>query len=1058
LLPPAHGQTVQGNRADRNKPFSLALGVPVMKGLPQGGKHIYELSLTAGDYLHVIVKELSSFSVLVTLAGPDRRQVFAAGTSTDAVDSWMSRAESLKLETIEYVADKSGHYFLGIQRLDTIEPGTYQIEITELRPAIEVEHLRARAARSASEGDLLRRLDYKTPSLQQALRKYDEALPIWRSIGDWKEEANTLNSIGVTNAYLDRRQTAAEYFKQALEIWQAAGDRTGAAIAFTNLGRTSFVKAEAVLNMESALELWHTIGDRRWVAITLYFLGRIYHRFSDQVSALKYYEQSLKTWQTVDDRNSEVLVWFYMAEMFASLGDMQKCRDYYQHANVLAKKSKYREMVVASLLRLGETYFVEGEFNEALDYYSHALNLSRHTGQPEEAYSLYDLGGVYFAFNDKEKALDYFQQSLPLWQGNFNGEGYSLEYIGRIYSALGQRQKAIEYLKQALPLMRASSSTHGEAYIWNDLGLIYVAEGDRAQALDCFTRALKLSQDSYKDVEANTLINIGGIYAQSGDWQQAETQYNQALSTFIGLGHKGAEARTRYLIARLLWKNKNQIGAREQIEATLKIVESLQARIVSDELRYAYFTSVRDYYDLYLELLMSVHSQDPAAGFDRAALEVSERGRARSLLEMLTEARVDIRQGVDAALLKRERLLRQQLNDKAQRRVSLLSDKHSEEQAATAANEVTDLLTEYRQLQSQIRTHNPRYAALTQPQPLSLKQIQQEVLDPDTVLLEYALGEERSYLWAVSHDSLVSYALPPREQIDQAARRFYDLLKTENGEAANAESKDEQLQRAARVVSNLILAPIAGQLLKAKRLLIVTDGALQYIPFAALADPSGDDPTMTGVQPSAYHPLIERYEIVHLPSASTLAVIREELKGRSSAPQSVAVLADPVFSATDERVRRGPLRHQLTSRVVRAGSNEQQSANLNTSSNSTLLTRAVRDASIGGSAENIPRLPYTRREAMQILALVGPRDGLQAVDFEASRQLVTSGRMAEYRIVHFATHGVLDVKDPELSGLIFSLVDHRGQPQDGFLRLPDIFNLSLSYQGGHQVNSFDGLF
>src|SRR5207247_4809857 len=102
-------------------------------------------------------------------------------------------------------------------------------------------------------------------------------------------------------------------------------------------------------------------------------------------------------------------------------------------------------------------------------------------------------------------------------------------------------------------------------------------------------------------------------------------------------------------------------------------------------------------------------------GFDRAALEVSERGRARSLLEMLAEARVDIRQGVDPALLKRERLLRQQLNDKAQRRVSLLRDKHTEEQAATAANEVTDLLTEYRQVQSQIRINNPRYAALTQP-------------------------------------------------------------------------------------------------------------------------------------------------------------------------------------------------------------------------------------------------------------------------------------------------------------------------------------------------------
>jgi hypothetical protein len=174
FLPSAYSQTIQGNRRDQNKPVSLARGLPVRKELPLGGKHRYQLPLTAGDYLHVVVKELSGFNVLVTLAGPDKRQLFAAGTAIDGEDSWLSRAESLKFQTIEFVAEKTGSYLLEVQRLTDIEPGTYEIEMTELRRAIEADYLRARAARYVSEGDRLRRSDYKSGSFQQSLRRYEE--------------------------------------------------------------------------------------------------------------------------------------------------------------------------------------------------------------------------------------------------------------------------------------------------------------------------------------------------------------------------------------------------------------------------------------------------------------------------------------------------------------------------------------------------------------------------------------------------------------------------------------------------------------------------------------------------------------------------------------------------------------------------------------------------------------------------------------------------------------------------------------------------------------------
>jgi hypothetical protein len=216
-----------------------------------------------------------------------------------------------------------------------------------------------------------------------------------------------------------------------------------------------------------------------------------------------------------------------------------------------------------------------------------------------------------------------------------------------------------------------------------------------------------------------------------------------------------------------------------------------------------------------------LHKQRPNDGYDGKALQVAERARARSLLDTLEEANAEIRQGVDAALLQRERDAQRRLNFRAQSQMQLLSQRHSEAQATAVAEEIETLIKDLQQVETEIRQKSPHYAALTQPRPLTLKEIQTQVLDPDTLLLEYSLGEERSYLWVVTSSSITSRDLPKRAEIETAARRFYDLLN-----ARNVRVKDEtNEQRAVRVaqadrgnpeaaasVSQMVLAPVAGQL------------------------------------------------------------------------------------------------------------------------------------------------------------------------------------------------------------------------------------------------------
>jgi CHAT domain-containing protein len=261
--------------------------------------------------------------------------------------------------------------------------------------------------------------------------------------------------------------------------------------------------------------------------------------------------------------------------------------------------------------------------------------------------------------------------------------------------------------------------------------------------------------------------------------------------------------------------------------------------------------------------------------------------------------------------------------------------------------------------------------------------------------------------------------------MEPVVRRVYDLL-TAYSQTTKGETPKQQMARLARTeadlreataaLSRMILNP-AALLLGNKRLLIVADGILQYIPFAVLPAPA-----------AKAQPLIISHEIINLPSASALAVLRNELSGRKPAAKAVVVFADPVFDRDDPRVKSA-----IKGQTVQV---KEQAPYRN-------FQRALREFQITDDRGTISRLPFTREEADAILAAIPGAGGMKAVDFKASRVTATSTDLREYRIIHFATHGLLNSEHPELSGLVLSLVDEQGLPQNGFLRLQDIYNLDL---------------
>jgi CHAT domain-containing protein len=238
-----------------------------------------------------------------------------------------------------------------------------------------------------------------------------------------------------------------------------------------------------------------------------------------------------------------------------------------------------------------------------------------------------------------------------------------------------------------------------------------------------------------------------------------------------------------------------------------------------------------------------------------------------------------------------------------------------------------------------------------------------------------------------------------------------------NGESIDARARREAKASSAlpaeiAALSKLLLDPLAGKL-NTKRLLIVPDGALQYIPFQVLLDPE------------SHAPLIRNHEIVNQPSASTLALVLAKVGARKPASNVVAVLADPVFELNDPRVTR-----ESTQSLVQP-------------TEMLAVRRALRDVGVTRDGLQIPRLFASGREANEIMALAPVRGSLKAVGFAATRARVFSAELANYRIVHIATHGVINNERPEESGIVLSLVDQQGRSQDGFLRLQDIYSLKL---------------
>jgi CHAT domain-containing protein len=1015
----------------------------IRRDLAQGELHKYHLALEANSFLSVLV-DCKAVRATLTLFSPTNQKVSA------------SSCRQRDVTPILFIAAEKGIYRLEVASQEkAIYRGKYFLRKERLRAATKEDNFRLLMAQAFTAGDRLR---LQPGALEKSLEQFSQARVYAEKIGDRIEMARALRASGEIYFQLGKNIDAQAHYEKALDQLPAAERELKCDI----INQVSLLEIEqnkarsALDRLTEALKICAKCDDLYCQAQTMDNRGKAYYLLGERLKAVEAHHQALSRWTDIRDRTGMAHCHYELASIYSDLGEVTNAAEHFHKSLSLWRELDDDNNQAKLLIALGNFLSKCGRKQEALDSYAQAKPLL----QDEEKIARYYMGVGYLhkSLGEYHKAVKNYSDALLIFQARHNlheAAGAQL-VIGNTFRAMGDDATALEHYQKALTSLLRVEDPQYLLYAWREMGALYKSQGFRERALSYYQKALALSRKvTDRRGEASLLVLIGELHREGRSYALAIRYFQQALMLTHSNNDPFSEAQVLAGLARVEQELGQLTQAKGHIEQAAKMIDYLRASVINQGLRTSYFATVQQIFELYIDILMREQKNQPHERVAAQSLTVSERARARSLLDLLNDSRHNIKQGVDPNLLEQEKALLQTLNGKAERKMQLTGNKEKEPELASLNQELDALNSQIEEVRARIRETSPRYAALTQPQPLKADEVQR-LLDDNTMLLEFALGEERSYMWAVTKDSLEAFTLPNRTTIEKLCNEVYALLTAPQKRAGEtfqqtllrSKQANQQYWPQAAELSQMLFSTIAAKL-DNKRLIVVSEGALQRIPFAALPEPvvggrwSVVGPNITPPSATSYQPLIANHEIIHLPSASILKVLRQERATRQAAGRqtaswldslwawlrkpspptaqldSIAILADPVFEKDDVRMRTGQQAQAVTE---------------------LLQTREV---DLSDENLTLNRLPETAVEAGEIEKAAGANAFLLKKDYAVNRALLESEELKQYGIIHFATHGFWDSERPELSGIVLSRYDRQGNKLDGFLRLSDIYNLRM---------------
>lgn len=950
--------------------------------LEAGAVHRHVVEVEGGEALTVLVEQLG-VDVVVSVHDPEDRELAR-------VDGPHERY-GYELATVAIEAP--GRYGVVVQAADGSPSGAYRWRAEVRSPRASAARLRLEAERATTRaGELY--LEGTSKAHQAALLKLERALEIWQELGEARWQAQTLDILGALSSALGEPDAALESLRQARPLWQGLGDLHGEATTLHRMGFIHWRRGDhlaALAPYLRALELRRTSGDRFGQAQTLSNLGLVYLSRGAPRQARPYFERALEAIRGLPVPALRARILINLGGVHQRAGRLDEALARFSRALPLLEDlgDRHTEAIVRS--NRGVAHRTSGELRQALESFLEARRIFREIGDSRrEATALNNLGQVHADLGELSAARDRFEQALALRRETEDrrGEAVTLGNLGEVWRRQGASTRARNAFEQSLELCGELGDPLCKAMALDRLGRLELELGRPQAAFQPLEQALLLRREQgARRREAESLRHLARAHLAIGQPEDATALARTARALAEKLDDPAGAVEAQTLLAHGLRDLGKLEDARNALEAALEQLESHRLRMLDPSLRISRLAPHRETYELMVDVLMGLHGREPEAGWHRRALEVAERMRARGLLDLLAEAGVEIERGVSPDLLRHRRRLQRRWRGQAAA-LRRLSPEADAEERRLLRDGLQTVEAELNVVEDRIRRQSPAYARLVQPETLSADAMRQLAGD-EAVLLEISLGEDRSFLWTIRGEGIEVYELPPRQRIEAAALTLHELWSRREIGAVTGTAHS-----AAGALSGIILDPIAQELGGSQSLAVVPDGALHLIPWGALPHPAGGEP------------LLAHHEVVHLPSASVLALQRRRL-ARPRSP-SITLWADPVFSAEDPRVPYRLRQEEITPVLF-------------------------------------SRLPRSAREAERVAAEAPEGAEVRLVQgFKARRDAVVEEDLERFQILHFATHGILDEDAPRRSGLVLSMVDGGGRPLDGFLGLQDVYDLELN--------------